>query len=297
MSLSQAKKNPNFIIGGACAGGTSFLSSILKQHKQIFLPKIMRPEPNFFHYSHKFSKGINSYLKIFKSASKNQIIGERSSLLLTSKKAPLRIKKYFPSIKLIFCLRNPIERAWANYRFTCLEGLENKTFYNAIKLEKKRKIRNNLYWKEVSPYSYIERGKYYSSLKLFLKLFKKKNILIIKSEDLSHNTSSQIKKVCSFIGIKKKFKFKTPENFTSPMVINISKQRELRAKYGRKFYLIIEKIRQKKSLKKRYNDIKRNLKFSKEPMDNKSRIYLRTIFHKNIKKLSNIIDFNTEDWI
>lgn len=81
------------------------------------------------------------------------------------------------------------------------------------------------------------------------------------------------------------------------MVINISKQRELRAKYGRKFYLIIEKIRQKKSLKKRYNDIKRNLKFSKEPMDNKSRIYLRTIFYRNIKKLNNIIDFNTEDWI
>ena len=39
--------DPNFIIGGVAAGGTSFLSEILIQHPNIFLPKNMRPEPHF----------------------------------------------------------------------------------------------------------------------------------------------------------------------------------------------------------------------------------------------------------
>ncbi len=39
---------PNFIIGGAAASGTSYLSATLVQHPQIYLPQEMRPEPLFF---------------------------------------------------------------------------------------------------------------------------------------------------------------------------------------------------------------------------------------------------------
>ena len=124
-----SQKKPNFIIIGSCAGGTSFLTTILSQHKDIYFPKIWRPEPNFFHYSHKYEKGINFYIKKwFSKIKKEKAIGERSSLLLTSKLAPKRIHKHFPNIKIIACLRNPSERAWANYRFTCLEGLEENGF-------------------------------------------------------------------------------------------------------------------------------------------------------------------------
>ena len=132
--MVSLKKKPNFIIIGSCAGGTSFLSSILAQHKEIYLPKIQRPEPNFFHYTHKYKKSISSYLHEWFSNVKNEkAIGERSSLLLTSKLAPQRLYKHFPKIKIIATLRNPVERAWANYRFTCLEGLETNTFLNSLK--------------------------------------------------------------------------------------------------------------------------------------------------------------------
>ena len=41
---------PNFLIAGVVASGTSYLSSTLAHHPDIYLPKIQRPEPNFFHF-------------------------------------------------------------------------------------------------------------------------------------------------------------------------------------------------------------------------------------------------------
>jgi hypothetical protein len=79
---------PNFVIAGGMPAGTSFLSAALKNHPEIYLPKVQRPEPNFFHYTWKYRKGIEWYSKtLFSDVSNEKVIGERSSLLLTSKAA------------------------------------------------------------------------------------------------------------------------------------------------------------------------------------------------------------------
>ena len=292
--MASQKKEPNFIIIGSCAGGTSFLSSILSQHRNIYLPKIKRPEPNFFHYSHKYKKGINFYIKqYFLDVKKEKAIGERSSLLLTSKVAPNRLYKYFPKIKIIATLRNPIERAWANYRFTCLEGLETNKFLNSLK---KKYYYKSKFWREVAPNAYIERSLYSNSIKKFIKLFGKKKVLLIKSEDLNNYTKREIKKVCEFLKVSKNFKFNRPPSFTSPNVKNLKVQKKLRKKYGDNFYKIIEQIRKGKVLSKKFNDIKQNITFEKKNIDKNSRIYLNKFLCGDIKKLSKYINFETNDW-
>ena len=100
------------------------MSSTLASHPNIFLPKIHRPEPNFFHYSWKFSQVEWYQRTLFQDVGEEKAVGERSSLLLTSNVAAGRIKEYLPEIKLIFCLRNPIERAF----IASLEGLEPLPF-------------------------------------------------------------------------------------------------------------------------------------------------------------------------
>ena len=98
---------PNFLIAGAAASGTSFLSSILMQHTDIYLPKEMRPEPHFFYYSDKYAHGIEWYKKKwFSDVKKQSAIGERSSSYLSQRKRK-RISQNLPNIKLIFVLRNP----------------------------------------------------------------------------------------------------------------------------------------------------------------------------------------------
>ena len=153
-------KYPNFIIGGTSAGGTSFLSAILIQHKEIFLPKKMRPEPHFFYKSWEFEKGSDYYLeRWFKSVPEEaKAIGERSSsYMFGGDDVALKIREFNPNMKFIFTLRNPIERAWANYRYTVLQGLEENTFEEALKNEKERVEAQKGIWKEIQPYNYTER--------------------------------------------------------------------------------------------------------------------------------------------
>ena len=293
--MVSQKKKPNFIIIGSCAGGTSFLSSILTTHREIYLPKIQRPEPNFFHYTHKYKKGISYYLDEWFSNVKNEkAIGERSSLLLTSKLSPKRIFKHFPNIKIIAILRNPIERAWANYRFTCLEGLETNKFINSLK--KKHKYKDK-FWSEVAPNNYIERSLYASSIKQFISLFGKKNILLIKSEDLGLHTTRELNKIFEFLNVSKNFKIPKTPLFSSPNVKNLKVQKKLRKKYSKNFFKIIEQIRKNKLKSKKFNDVKKNITFKKKNMDSDSRIYLNRILSRDIKKLAKYINFETENWI
>ena len=88
---------PNFLIAGGVSTGTSFLSATLANHPDIYLPRIQRPEPNFFHYSWKYNQGLDWYqMTWFHEVSNQQAVGERSSLLLSSDLAAKRIKQTIP---------------------------------------------------------------------------------------------------------------------------------------------------------------------------------------------------------
>jgi hypothetical protein len=157
---------PNFLIAGGVASGTSFLSSALMQHNDVYLPREQRPEPNFFHYSWKYENGINWWLrKWFDEAKEEPLIGERSSLLFNSLEAPERIFNFNKEMKLIFCLRNPYLWSWVNYRFSVSEGLEQNSFPQALLAEEERTKNLSGKWSEVKPFSYIERSKYLQPLK------------------------------------------------------------------------------------------------------------------------------------
>ena len=99
-------------------------------------------------------------------------------------KVPSRMQKVLPSAKLIFILRNPIERAYANYRYTVLEGLEPNSFSYSLRNEGDR-IKNQIgIWSEIQPFNYTGRGFYYNQLKNFLKFYPREQMLILKSRVL-----------------------------------------------------------------------------------------------------------------
>ena len=128
-------------------------------------------------------------------------------------------------------------------------------------------------------------------------MFGKKKILLIKSEDLNLHTTRELNKICEFLNVSKNFKFPRTPSFTSPNVKNLKVQKKLRKKYSEKFYKIIEQIRQNKLKSRKFNDVKKNITFNKESMDNNSRIFLNKILFRDIKKLIKYINFETEDWI
>ena len=238
---------PNFLIAGAAASGTSFLSSILTQHTDIYLPKEMRPEPHFFYYSDKYNRGIDWYeRKWFSEVEKQSAIGERSSSYLYHKESAKRISHHLTNIKLIFVLRNPIERTWANYRYTVLSGLEDLSFTDALKTEPHRVKNASGIWKEVQPHDYTGRGLYGEQLEFYLKFFSWNQILIVNSEKLSSETQIQLDRITNFLGVRNFERFELPPVFTSLSVFDRDVQIKCRKLLGaNKFNFIVEAVRRK----------------------------------------------------
>ena len=101
MKTTNSKKHPlipDFLIIGAGKSGTTSLDNDLKQHPEIFIPKVK--EPNFYGYeqakpqdfSGSFEElnhykqsvtDLNSYLKLFEAAKPGQLKGETSLIYTT----------------------------------------------------------------------------------------------------------------------------------------------------------------------------------------------------------------------
>jgi hypothetical protein len=125
-----------------------------------------------------------------------------------------RIKRIMPETKLIVILRNPVDRAYSHYKFVRIKS----PFKVAIQKEKKRiedekrKMLNNPQYRSkfFRRYSLLSRGIYVDQLKAFSSFFEKKQILVLKSEDIFEDPQKVMNQVYHFLNLPphkiKKFK-------------------------------------------------------------------------------------------
>lgn len=297
---------PNFIIGGTSAGGTSFLSAAIIQHPEIYLPAQMRPEPHYFYKSWEYERPVTYYEEKYFSAVKDEkAIGERSSSYMFGENVAERMFKHIPNIKLIFTLRNPIERAYANYRYTVLEGLEELSFEEALQQEKQRIKAQSGIWAEIQPYNYTGRGFYYRQLQRFLTLFPRENILILKSEDMNRNPQDNFTKVFEFLHVSREFTPSIPPNFSSSSVKDRGLQTKIRKYFQNKYDEIVEGIRKNDEASgllatdqdfKMYELLKANIVNKKEVMPQSCREYLQKLYYDDMENLKSLVYFSIDDW-
>lgn len=194
---------PSFIIAGAARSGTTFLYSLLDYHPDVYLAKPISPEPKFFLVDEEYRKGLVYYSnKYFSSAINFCAIGEKSTSYLENPIVAERIYKNLPFVKLIFILRDPIDRAFSNYKWSCQNGLENFSFSQALTRELTNKINYSDKYKYSRPLSYIERGYYLKLLTPFLDLFTSKQIKIILFDDVIAGKINLLDELFGFLQIE-----------------------------------------------------------------------------------------------
>lgn len=211
---------PDFLIVGTAKGGTTSFFNYLIQHPQIESP--LKKEIHFF--DRHFHKGINWYKMHFPvsgntdSPHKRFITGEATPYYISHPLTAMRIKSVIPDVKLIVLLRNPVDRAYSNYKHMVRMGFEKETFEKAIELENSRTqgesekiiILGNYYSFKHHHYSYLKRSHYYDELVPWLNIFKRDQILIIQSEALYSNPEPIYKKTLEYLGVE----VILPENFS-----------------------------------------------------------------------------------
>lgn len=179
---------PHFIFLGAQKSGSSWLYACLFEHPEIYAPI---KEVHFFSRERNWSKGFDWYENLFSKAPSNAKIGEFSTSYLFSEDAAERIYSKYPGVKLIACLRHPVERAYSNYLNSVRSGelLSNVTFKEAI----------NLY-----P-DIINQGHYKIQIDRYLKLFHGNQLLILIYEDIAREPNKFLDVVYKYLGINNEF--------------------------------------------------------------------------------------------
>ena len=115
----------------------------LGKHPDILMSSTKEPA----YYTKYYNKGLDFYESFFKEYKGENAIGEATVEYMVCPETPERIYKAIPDIKLIFILRNPIERASSNYWHRIKSGHENRKFYEVIKEGKNEyPIRYGLYF-------------------------------------------------------------------------------------------------------------------------------------------------------
>src|SRR5689334_8975756 len=121
-STSQLRLLPDFIIIGAQKGGTTSLYNYLIEHPLI--KSARRKEVHYF--DRNFHKGVSWYKAFFPTSlekyyaenilKKDFITGEGSPEYLFYPHCAEKAVRVLPQAKIIALLRNPVDRAYSQYR-------------------------------------------------------------------------------------------------------------------------------------------------------------------------------------
>ena len=193
---------PDFILGGAPRSGTTWLYHALDRHPEIYMAKPLKPEPKFFLVDDLYSRGLEHYAKTwFPDVRPGVMAGEKSTNYLESPLAAERIGRDLPTVKLIFILRDPVERAWSNYLWSKMNGMETESFADAIRSETIRDSALPPHLRYARPFSYVSRGMYADLLEPFIRQIGSDRILCLRFEDLKHDVGALLTRLHRFLGV------------------------------------------------------------------------------------------------
>ncbi len=216
---SERLRLPEFIIGGAPRSGTTWLYNALARHPRIYMALPVQPEPKFFLIDALYGKGLAHYSRAwFAKAPDHCVCGEKSTNYLENAVTATRIHTALPNVRLIFMLRNPVDRAISNYHWSCRNGLESEDFSSALRLETSRNRTLDPALRYARPHAYFSRGLYARMLRAYFDVFSRDAILCLDFADIQRRPSALLRKVHLHLGLEPR-----PHDADGLGVINPSK--------------------------------------------------------------------------
>ena len=194
---------PHFLVIGTQKGGTTSLHHLLARHPGIYLPAVK--EVHYF--SQHFHQSLQWYANHYQDAKPGQLRGDITPFYLFHLAAPARIRAVLPRVKMIVLLRDPVERTLSQYFHARRNGYEQLELEEALEAEEERTIGadavvtapDGIHY-SYQKHTYLSRSRYAEQLQRFLELFPRRQILVLRSEDLFSRTEQCWDALLSFIG-------------------------------------------------------------------------------------------------
>jgi hypothetical protein len=193
---------PDFIIGGAPRSGTTWLALVADRHPAIQMAKPPVPEPKFFLRDDLFERGLTYYSETwFAGIPADVRAGEKSTNYLESATAAERIRRALPRVRLVFVLRNPVDRAYSNFLWSRQNGLETATFETALAEEEDRERELPEQLRYARPHALFSRGLYADLLRPYIERFPREQILVLRYEDIVSAPGDVASALHDFLGV------------------------------------------------------------------------------------------------
>lgn len=174
-------RGPDFVYIGTSKAGSTWLFNVLSLHEQVFLAS----NKGLYYFDGHFDKGAEWYLGHFDGARPGQVRGEISHSYLSSPEVPSRMAAVNPQMKLLACLREPVDRAFSDY----LDLLKNMQFDGTFEAAIERYPR------------LLDRGRYATHLHRYLETFSADQLHLSLFDDLKVDPQSCADSVFGFLGV------------------------------------------------------------------------------------------------
>ena len=102
---------PDFIFAGGSRCGSTWLQNALAEHPEI----AMSADNPVSFFDLKYHRGIDWYERQLPDADGERLVGESSPGYMKNPHTPERIAQTAPEVKLLFTVRNPVDRAFSEW--------------------------------------------------------------------------------------------------------------------------------------------------------------------------------------
>jgi hypothetical protein len=192
---------PDFIVGGAPRSGTTYLAHALDTHPDIEMAKPWRPEPKVFLRPADGAAVFRAqYAQWFGPEHAAVLRGEKTTNYFESAEAPARVATALPEVRLVFLLREPVARAYSNWLWSRMNGLEDLPFAEAIELEGDREDPLPEEQAHARPHDYLGRGDYARFGRRWFDALGQERVGFWLYEDLFTRTSDVLESIQDFVG-------------------------------------------------------------------------------------------------
>jgi hypothetical protein len=179
---------PDFLIIGAMKCGTTTLFRDLDQHSEIFLPD--EKEPDDLTSDRVLSEsGKKNYAKLFSGALESQRCGEASTASTKHPEIEGVARRAFtvlgPNLKLIYIVRDPLERSVSQFKFGARRGDYPADMKRALEIEP----------------GLVNTSRYLSQTEEWLKYFSPENLHVVIFEEYLKHRKRELDRLCEFLEV------------------------------------------------------------------------------------------------
>jgi len=298
---------PNFLVCGPPKCASTSLNFYLKQHPEIFMSPVKQTK--FF--SVQYHKGTDYYIKTYFSEVTNEkMVGEATPTYSLLPFVAGRIRDFNPDMKLIFCLRNPVERTFSGWSMRVNNGTEHLSFREALEENFKQRqttrletendanewaadmLRNDRL-EETGFRTYLEGSLYAHNLEHYLKHFPYSQIKIIFMDALQKDLHGTMKEIFTFLRVNPNYHIQNTEQkntYKKPKIKFLEPVFGKNKRLSKMLSHVMPKGIKKKILDTMY------VEGSKKKLTPEDRVFAYQYFKDEIVELENLLKVDLAHW-